>query len=84
MKVTFVGVKKPYTSPKNGKTYFGGYFTTPNRDDSACVELLEVDMPGSLHTKLVGTDPGVELDVDMMPRMFLGKPQGLDLVAING
>lgn len=84
MKATFVGIKKPYTSAKNGKTYFGGYFTTPNREDSSCVELLELDMTGVLHARLIGTEPGQELDIDVMPRMFAGKPQGLDLIAING
>lgn len=84
MKATFVGVKKPYTSAKNGKTYFGGYFTRPLMDAPNCIELLEVDMNASVHSTLLGADAGVVLDIDLAPRTFAGKVQGMDLIAING
>lgn len=84
MKATYVGVKKPYTSQKNGKTYFGGYFTRPVAEAPECCELLEVDMSAGVHAKLLGTEPGTDLDIDLAPRIFAGKVQGMDLVAVNG
>lgn len=84
MKAFFVGVKKPYTSQKNGQTYFGGYFCTPNPQAPECVELLEVDMTAALHAKLLGAETGTSLDIDLAPRMFAGKVQGMNLVAVNG
>ena len=84
MQATFVGVKKPYTSAKNGQTYFGGYFTTPNPQAPECVELLDVEMSATIHSKLLGADPGTVLDIDLAPRMFAGKVQGMNVVAVNG
>lgn len=84
MKATYVGVKKPYTSAKNGKTYFGGYFTRPVADAPECVELLEVEMGAAVHSRLLAAEPGDTLEIDLAPRTFAGKVQGLDLVAING
>lgn len=84
MQAILVGVKRPYTSAKNGKTYFGGYFTRPDSQAPDCVELLEVDMTGAIHAKLLGSEPGTPLDIDLTPRMFAGKVQGMELVGING
>lgn len=84
MQATYVGVKKPYTSTKNGKTYFGGYFTRAIPDAPDCIELLEVEMGAGMHSKLLGSDPGTVLDIDLAPRTFAGKVQGMDLVGING
>ena len=84
MIANFVGVKKPYTSTKTQKTYFSGWFSRPASDAPDCSELLEVEMPGSLHAKLLGVLCGTPLDIDLAPRTFAGKIQGMELVGING
>lgn len=84
MKAIFVGVKRPYTSPKNHKTYYGAHFVQPDAEDPECVEVLSVDSSPKLHAQLVAVDIGTELDIDVTVRMFAGKPQGLTLVGING
>jgi hypothetical protein len=84
MRAIYVGVKRPYTSAKNGKTYFGAFFATPHADAPECVDLLDVGCSAGIHGKLLGSQPGTLLDVDLTPRMFAGKVQGMDLVAING
>ncbi|TDE84654.1 hypothetical protein [Deinococcus sp. S9] len=84
MQAIYVGVKKPYTSAKNGKTYFGAYFARPVADAPDCVEILEVDCSAGIHAKLLTAEQGSLLDIDLAPRVFAGRVQGMDLVAING
>lgn len=87
MRAIFVGRGAPYVrkSEKGGGTVYSAYFAfEDSREPGTIQEPIRMPSTASLDAKLSSIVPGTFLDIDAIPRMFQGKPQGFDLVGING
>lgn len=87
MKAIFIGRGAPYARKpeKGGGMVYSAYFAFEDtREPGTIQEPTRMSSNATLDAKLAAVDSGTELDIDAQPRMFQGKPQGFDLVGING
>lgn len=83
MKVTFIGSKRPYHSEKTNRTYYNAHFLQPDDSDAACVELLSLDVTPEVHGRLLAVSLGELLSLEVVPRVFAGRVQGLQVIGFS-
>ena len=85
MKAIFGGRTRPYPRKNGGGMAYGVIVILPDPQEAGCVQdPLRCGTNAALDARLAGLEIGTELDLDIQPRMFMGKPQGFDVIGING
>lgn len=85
MKAIFGGRTRPYPAKSGGGMRYGVVVILPDSQEPGCVQdPLRCGTNATLDAQFSRIEIGQEVDLDIQPRMFMGKPQGFDVVGING